>query len=54
MNNVQIGAMNMNVGNDSDFTGPATIQADSKFEQRASNFSFSKNFKDFFGIGFPL
>jgi hypothetical protein len=51
--NTQFGVVNMNVGNGSTFNGPTTIQANSSLKQEASNFSFSKNFSNFFGLGFP-
>jgi hypothetical protein len=49
LGNAQIGGVSMNVGNESKFSGPTTIQSDSKFDQHATNDSYSKNFKSFFG-----
>jgi hypothetical protein len=53
LRNAQAGGVNMNVGNGSLFNGPTTVQSDSKFNQDATNDSYSKNFKSFYGMGFP-
>ena len=53
LSNAQAGGVNMNVGNGSLFNGPTTIQSDSKFDQYATNDSYSRN-KSFFDGGLRM